>query len=136
MNDLEEMLDALDEHDHTFPYSVATLDVLATGTRLGRGVLTIGDHASLDELPRKLASNPLRVSRTSKLAVPFDLPELTLDPLSIGLVNAVIQSIQANAPPFGHYRELFLPTGQDRALESRLRTSRLSSVPVRHPVRG
>ena len=44
-NSLEEMLAALDEHDHTFPYSVATLDVVATGARLGRGVLTVGDHA-------------------------------------------------------------------------------------------
>lgn len=35
VNDLESMMAVLDEHDHAFPYSVATLDVLALGARLG-----------------------------------------------------------------------------------------------------
>src|SRR5882757_3722113 len=99
VNNLEEMLAALDEHDHTFPYSVATLDVLATGARLGRGVLTLGDHASLNELPPKFAANPLRVSGPPKLPVPCGRPEFTLNPLSIRHVTAVIQQIQASAAP-------------------------------------
>ena len=108
-NDLEEMLAALDEHDHTFPYSVATLDVLATGARLGRGVLTVGDHAKTSDLPPLLAANPLRVSGPPKLTVPFDLPESSLNPLSIRVVNAVIQRIQASAKPLGHYEAFFYP---------------------------
>jgi decaprenylphospho-beta-D-ribofuranose 2-oxidase len=108
-HDLESMLAALDEHDRTFPYSVATIDVLATGARLGRGVLTVGDHARRDELPSELAARPLRVSGPPKLTVPFDLPELTLNPVSIRVVNAVIQRIQAGTPPFGHYEGFFYP---------------------------
>ncbi len=108
-NNLEGMLAALDENDHTFPYSVATLDVLATGPHLGRGVLTVGDHAALADLPPKLAANPLRVSGKPKIGVPFDLPELTLNPLTIRLVNAVIQRIQASAAPLGHYEAFFYP---------------------------
>ena len=106
---LESMLAALDEHDHTFPYSVATLDVLATGSQLGRGVLTVGDHATLADLPPQLASRPLKVSGRPKITVPFDLPEFTLNPLSIRLVNAMIQRIQASATPLGHYEEFFYP---------------------------
>ena len=106
---LESMLAALDEHDHTFPYSVATLDVLATGSQLGRGVLTVGDHATLADLPPHLASRPLKVSGRPKITVPFDLPEFTLNPLSIRLVNAMIQRIQASATPLGHYEEFFYP---------------------------
>ncbi|NYF80284.1 FAD-binding oxidoreductase [Granulicella arctica] len=109
VNNLEEMLTALDEHDDTFPYSVATLDVLATGAHLGRGVLTLGDHASLDDLPSQLAADPLRISGPPKLTVPFELPEFTLNPLSIRLVNAVIQRIQASAAPIGHYESFFYP---------------------------
>ncbi len=108
-NDLEGMLAVLEEHDLAFPYSVATLDVLATGARLGRGVLTVGDHAKLGDLPPRLAANPLRVSGPPKLTVPFDLPELTLNPLSIQVVNAVIQRIQASAAPLGHYEAFFYP---------------------------
>ena len=106
---LEGMLAALDEHDQTFPYSVATLDVLATGAQLGRGVLTVGDHARLADLPPSLAGSPLRVSGPPLLTVPFDLPEFTLNSLSIRLVNAVIQRIQASAAPLGHYEAFFYP---------------------------
>lgn len=106
---LESMLAALDEHDSTFPYSVATLDVLATGSSLGRGVLTVGDHARLDDLPSPFRANPLRVSPPPRVAVPFDLPGFTLNPLSIRLVNAAIQWIQAHATPIGHYEAFFYP---------------------------
>ena len=109
VNDLEGMLAALEEYDSTFPYSVATLDVTATGRRLGRGVLTVGDHAALSDLPPRLAADPLRISGRPKLTVPFELPEFTLNPASIRLVNAVIQRIQASASPLGHYEAFFYP---------------------------
>lgn len=109
VGDLEAMLGALDEHDQSFPYSVATLDVLATGARLGRGVVTVGDHAGRDELPPALAAQPLRVSGPPRLTVPFELPELTLNPLTIRLVNAVVLRIQAGAPAFGHYEGFLFP---------------------------
>lgn len=109
VNDLEGMMAALDENDHTFPYSVATLDVMASGARLGKGVLTVGDHAVLADLPPELAANPLLVSGPPKLAVPFDLPDFTLNPATIRIVNAVIQKIQSSARPLGHYEAFFYP---------------------------
>jgi decaprenylphospho-beta-D-ribofuranose 2-oxidase len=109
VGDLAEMLAALDEQDRTFPYSVATIDVLAAGARLGRGVITVGDHARRDELPPGLAAHPLRVSGPPKLTVPFELPQLTLNRLSIRAVNAFIQRTQAAAAPFGHYDAFFYP---------------------------
>ena len=65
VRDLAEMLATLEEQDRTFPYSVATLDVFAIGARLGRGVVTVGDHARRDELPRPLSRQPLRVCARS-----------------------------------------------------------------------
>jgi decaprenylphospho-beta-D-ribofuranose 2-oxidase len=109
VNDLDGMLAALDENDHLFPYSVATLDVFARGARLGKGVLTVGDHARLSDLPPRLASDPLRVSGPPKLSLPFDLPDFTLNPLTMRIVNAAIQAIQAKASPFGHYETFFYP---------------------------
>jgi decaprenylphospho-beta-D-ribofuranose 2-oxidase len=109
VNDLDGMLAALDEHDRTFPYSVATLDVMATGARLGRGVLAVGDHARRDELPPRFAAAPLRVSGPPKLDVPFELPELTLNPLTIRAANAAIQRIQGSAAVIGHYEGFFYP---------------------------
>jgi decaprenylphospho-beta-D-ribofuranose 2-oxidase len=109
VKDLEGMLAALEENDRDYPYSVATLDVMATGARLGRGVLSVGDHAKRDELPEPYASRPLYVSGPAKLTVPFELPELTLNPLSIRVLNAVIQQIQSRARPFGHYDSFVYP---------------------------
>jgi decaprenylphospho-beta-D-ribofuranose 2-oxidase len=107
--DLETMLGVLDENNQSFPYSVATLDVFATGARLGRGVVALGDHATVAELPPALAADPLRLSRSSKLTVPFELPELTLNRWSIRLVNAVIQLIQAHPGGFAHYEKFVYP---------------------------
>lgn len=109
VDDLDAMLAALDEHDQTFPYSVATIDVMATGTRLGRGILTVGDHATAAELPAKLAAAPLRLSGPPRVTVPFELPEFTLNGLSIRVVNAVIQRMLRGAPAFGHYEGFFYP---------------------------
>jgi decaprenylphospho-beta-D-ribofuranose 2-oxidase len=109
VGDLASMLAALDEYDRSFPYSVATLDVFARGSRLGRGVIVVGDHARRDELPAPLAAHPLRVSGPPRLTVPIQLPELTLNRASIRLVNAVIQQIQARAGAFGHYDKFFYP---------------------------
>jgi decaprenylphospho-beta-D-ribofuranose 2-oxidase len=106
---LEAMLEALEENDRTFPYSVATVDPLATGARLGSGILTVGDHALLSELPPKLARDPLRVSGPSKLNLPFELPDFTLNPLSIRIVNAYIKHTLATKPPFDHYDAFFYP---------------------------
>ncbi len=109
VRDLDAMLAALDENDKTFPYSVATLDVFSKGARLGRGVVTVGDHARRDELPARLGANPLRISGPPRVTVPFTLPELTLNRASIRAVNAVIQRLLRRAPPFGHYEGFFYP---------------------------
>jgi decaprenylphospho-beta-D-ribofuranose 2-oxidase len=103
------MLAAIEENDAKYPYSVACVDVFATGKRLGAGVLTVGDHATLAELPKKLAAHPLRVAGPPKLNVPFELPELTLNPLTMRVLNAALQQLQSSAAPFKHYDPFFYP---------------------------
>jgi decaprenylphospho-beta-D-ribofuranose 2-oxidase len=109
VQDLDAMLAALEENDRRFPYSVATLDVFAKGARLGRGVVNVGDHARRDELPPDLAAQPLRVSGPPTITVPFILPDLTLNPLTMRAVNAFIQHRQATAHLFEHYEKFFYP---------------------------
>lgn len=106
---LSEMLHALHENDQRYDYSVATLDVFATGARFGRGILTVGDHAKLADLPPKLAENPLFVSGPPKVSVPFTLPELTLNPLTMRAINRVILGVMKGKPSCGHYEDFFYP---------------------------
>ncbi|NUP13414.1 MAG: FAD-binding oxidoreductase [Polyangiaceae bacterium] len=109
VNDLDEMLDAFDENNSTFPYSVAYVDPTSTGQRLGRGVLTVGDHARLDDLPARLRKRARHVSRGHLATVPFELPSLTLNPLTIRLVNGTIKNVLAYAGAIAHYEKFFYP---------------------------
>jgi FAD/FMN-containing dehydrogenase len=108
-NDLESMLAALEENDRHSSYSVAYLDPIARGARLGNGVLTVGDQARPDELPAALAARPLHVSGPPRVTVPFELPELTLNPLSIRGLNAVLTQVLAHGAAFAHYEKFFFP---------------------------
>ena len=109
VQNLDEMLDAFDENNEIFPYSVAYVDPTSTGDRLGRGVLTVGDHARLDELPARARRRPLHVSGGSLASVPFELPSLTLNPVTIRLVNETIKNVLAYAAPYAHYEKFFYP---------------------------
>ena len=106
---LEALLDATDEHGGEAAYSVATIDPGATGARLGRGVLTVGDHAALEELPPNLAKAPLRLGRPSPLVVPVELPGFALNPLTAGILNQLIRVVLTRAATLSHYESFFYP---------------------------
>lgn len=107
--DLTQLLELLDEHDAAFPYTVATLDATATGARLGTGVVTVGDHARRDELPRELADRPLRLAPPRAIPVPFELPELVVNPLTIRVVNTAIAALLRSKGAFELYEGFVYP---------------------------
>ncbi len=59
LGNLDDVMALMAESDSDFRYSVAWLDLLATGRHLGRGVLTNGEHARHDELDARAAGAPL-----------------------------------------------------------------------------
>jgi decaprenylphospho-beta-D-ribofuranose 2-oxidase len=109
VKDLSEMLAAIEENDAIHPYSVAWIDPLAVGKRLGRGVLTVGDHAKLSQLPDSLRDHALKVSKPSPISVPFELPEFVLNTASLRLLNVAIYQMQARGAAFAHYEKFFYP---------------------------
>lgn len=59
---LDVLIEKMEATDHLYRYSVAWIDLVATGKHLGRSVLSMGNHASLDdlrELSPKSVDNPL-----------------------------------------------------------------------------
>lgn len=76
--------------DHRFEYTVAWVDCLAGGRRLGRGIYMRGDHAPVPEP----APSPLRPAR---LRVPFDAPAGLLNAATLGLFNAAYYRRQLRA---------------------------------------
>ncbi|GGW84226.1 oxidoreductase [Streptomyces malachitofuscus] len=88
-DDLDDLMARLADTDHRYRYSVAWIDLLARGRATGRAVLTRGDHAPLDALPRgsRARREPLSF-RTSRLpAAPSFVPEGLLSRTTVGLFN-------------------------------------------------
>jgi len=109
IKNLDHMLEALDKYDHEYNYSVAWIDAMAKGNKLGSGVLTLGNAAKLDELPARLKEDPLKLHSTGKLAVPFYFPSFALNGLTVRLLNRVIAFVQNSPKDFVHYEKFFFP---------------------------
>lgn len=108
VDDLDAMLDALDTHD-AHPYSVAWVDPRAQGKALGRGVLTVGQLATADDLPSSLRPKARLVTPPPTLALPFDLPSFSLNRLSARVLNRVLGYSLRRGAAFAHYEKFFYP---------------------------
>ena len=109
IKNLDHMLEALEEYDHDYNYSVAWIDALAKGNKLGSGVLTLGNAAKLNDLPEKLKADPLKIHSKGKLSVPFFLPSFTLNSFTVRILNRVIAFVQNSPKEFVHYEKFFFP---------------------------
>ena len=86
-NDLDSIMAAMYSGDANYRYSVAWVDCMTKGAKMGRGVLTRGDHAPRSLLSAKQAANPLAPPSGAKLEVPFTPPSGLLNRLSITAFN-------------------------------------------------
>lgn len=75
-------------------YSVAWIDCLATGAKLGRSLLMLGEHATATEV----GDNPLDWPRRRKLRVPFDAPAWSLNRWTVKAFNGLYYAKGAWAP--------------------------------------
>lgn len=104
MRNLEDFFRLADESDQSHEYTVAWLDTLATGDRIGTGIFMRGNHAGPDA-PAKKAKGPLPVP------VPVDAPAFLLNRQSIKLFNTVyakkVRGEQHRG--FTHYEPFFYP---------------------------
>lgn len=87
--DLDDLMARLTATDHRYRYSVAWIDLLARGAATGRAVLTRGDHAPLEALPKRARTrrDPLAFRPSQLPAAPAFLPEGLLSRRTVGLFN-------------------------------------------------
>lgn len=109
VKNLDQLLDAIDEADKVYNYSVAWIDSMARGKNLGRGVLTVGNAANLQDLPEAVLAEPLQIGKKSALKVPIYFPEFALNNLTVRMLNEVINYTQSAAPSISHYEKFFFP---------------------------
>ena len=84
---IDSLMDGLVRVDGVNRYSVAWVDCAATGSRLGRGILDAGDHATAAELPAKRAADPLAPPRRRGLRVPNLVPPRIMNALTVRAFN-------------------------------------------------
>jgi FAD/FMN-containing dehydrogenase len=87
--DLDSLMTLLAETDHLYDYSVAWIDCVAKGRRMGRSVLTRGRFARRDELPARQQADPLRYSGSVKLSAPDLFPPGLLNLATVAAFNEV-----------------------------------------------
>lgn len=122
---LDELMTRMVEGEEHFPFSVAWIDLIATGSAMGRSVLTQGRWAELDELPARQRREPLAYDARVIASAPH-VPPGMLNRLSIRAFNelwfrkaplhreAEIQTIPTFFHPLdmlGHWNRLYGPGG-------------------------
>lgn len=84
---LDAVMREMIEGDARFTYSVAWIDTLARGASLGRSVLSRGEHATRDRLPRRLTGDRLAPPRPPRVAVPVTPPVNLVRSLGVRAFN-------------------------------------------------
>jgi decaprenylphospho-beta-D-ribofuranose 2-oxidase len=87
--DLDALMEKLAGTDTDYRYTVAWMDCLAKGAKLGRALLDCGNFATRDELPAKHRADPLAFSAKPLAAVPDLFPSRLLNRRTIALANEV-----------------------------------------------
>ena len=108
--DLDETM-AVFEASRDWPYSVAWIDCLARGGKLGRSLVTRGAFMARNDLPARLVREPSGPGPTSRLCIPFDAPSGLLNRASIGSFNALYHRrgrTRRGARPV-HFEQFFFP---------------------------
>ena len=103
-SDLEAAMRAL-EANESATYSVAWIDCVARGHQLGRSLIYLGEHASADELSD--GGDRFPVGKDPGLAVPVDLPSITLNRTSIRAFNELYYRMGARRAGGSHLVSLF-----------------------------
>jgi len=110
-SDLDTLFKLFADSTYDAPYTVAWIDSLSRGAKLGRGVLMCGHHAELDELSADLRQHPHSLKAARAIRIPFDVPPWLMNPYSISLFNALYHRIEGGKRSsfITDYRKFFYP---------------------------
>lgn len=87
--DLDDCMATMAARDNEYRYSVAWVDCLAKGSNLGRSVIDLGEHAAVDELPRRLSRTAHAYSPRALATVPRWMPDGLVNRVSTAMFNEI-----------------------------------------------
>lgn len=85
---LDEAMDLFESNDAA-TYSVAWIDCLASGGRLGRSLITLGEHLPRSALPPTREGRPFADVPRQRLAMPVSSPAWVMNRRSVATFNAL-----------------------------------------------
>lgn len=86
---IEDILETMQATQEKYPYSVAWVDTIAKGNKLGRSVLMNGIPATAEQAGRRV-KDVLAIPSKREKSIPIDFPGFVLNPLSIGAFNELL----------------------------------------------
>jgi decaprenylphospho-beta-D-ribofuranose 2-oxidase len=107
--DLDRVVEHVLGEDHRYEYAVAWIDCLARGRALGRSVLLRANPAPLDALPPADRAHPHRAGRPLPIGVPFSLPQIVLNRLSMRAFNEAFWQLHRNREHLAPFERYFYP---------------------------
>lgn len=106
---LDEAIGLLREHDATHEYSVAWVNTMAEGRRLGESIVSFGNHAVGVNLDGNARGQPLNASPGAHPRIFIDLPSWTINRLSVRAFNAIYVRLHKGGRSLVGYDEFFYP---------------------------
>jgi decaprenylphospho-beta-D-ribofuranose 2-oxidase len=107
--DIDATLQLFADTDALSHYSVAWIDVLATGKSLGRCVLMLGSHLPAADVPAYARHRPLDVPPRKERSLPFPAPRLALNQWTVKLFNARLYRRFTDGVHVTDYDDYFYP---------------------------
>ena len=74
-------------------YSVAWIDCLSKGNKLGRSLVMLGEHANISDLNYDMKSDPLIIKSKTKILIPFNFPSFILNSLTVKIFNSIYYAL-------------------------------------------
>lgn len=109
LHNIDELFDKFEEFDDEYLYSVAWIDIVASGSKYGRNVLFLGNYSRFEELPIGLQQKSAMKYVEKKISVPFEIPFTTLNKLSVSLFNTAYYAAARSKDEYVHYDKYFYP---------------------------
>jgi FAD/FMN-containing dehydrogenase len=86
--DLDETIDIFEARQEA-TYSVAWIDCLSKGAGAGRSLVMLGEHATLEDLPKPRRKRPFETKDKGRLSVPFSPPAFCMNGWTVRAFNSL-----------------------------------------------
>lgn len=109
LHNIDSLFEKFNEFDNDYIYSVAWIDIVASGKKYGRNVLLLGNHTKFNDLPEDLKQKSKKRFIEKKISVPFEIPFTTLNKFTISMFNSMYYLSARSRENFRHYEKYFYP---------------------------